>query len=53
VGTLMPLAIFGVEKALIAHRALVRPLGTIEMSLRMTPESMSMGVDKRGSGHLL
>jgi hypothetical protein len=42
VGALVSLAVFGVEEALVADGALVRPLRPIEVSLRMTPEGMSM-----------
>jgi hypothetical protein len=43
VGSLVPLAVFGVEEALFADRALVRPLRMIEVSFRMTSKSIIMG----------
>lgn len=40
-GSLMTDAVLGVEEALIAYRALVRPLRTVEMRLLVTSRSFS------------
>jgi hypothetical protein len=48
VGSLMALAVFGVEEPLIADRALVRPLRALEVSLLMTSASLSTSAEGTG-----
>ena len=47
VGPHVTVAVLGVEEALVARRALVRPLRTVEVSLLVTSASLSMRADDR------